>query len=119
MSPDPIYKEIGVIIRGRRKALNLTQEALAKKLGISRGALANIETGRQNILVHQIYKYASVLGLNMIDLLPIARRETQPVEMDQVPIPHNVNRSQAEQIVRLIQEATTDAKQPAEVRRGK
>jgi transcriptional regulator with XRE-family HTH domain len=119
MNPDPIYKDIGAIIRGRRKALKLTQEALSKKLAISRGALANIETGRQNILVHQLYNYASVLGLNVNDLLPVGRRESRTSEIEKVPVPSNVNRSQAEQIARLIQEVTTDTNQPAEVGRAK
>jgi transcriptional regulator with XRE-family HTH domain len=119
MNPDSIYKDIGVIIRARRKALQMTQEVLSKKLGISRGALANIETGRQNILVHQLYNYASILGLNVSDLLPITRREVRSTEVDKVPVPSNVNRSQAEQIARLIQEATTDTTQSAEVGRAK
>jgi transcriptional regulator with XRE-family HTH domain len=119
MNPDSIYKDIGVIIRARRKALDMTQEVLSKKLGISRGALANIETGRQNILVHQLYNYAFMLGLNVSDLLPIARRDVRSTEIEKVPVPSNVNRSQAEQIARLIQDATIDTNQPAEVGRAK
>jgi transcriptional regulator with XRE-family HTH domain len=119
MNPDPIYKDIGAIIRARRKALKLTQDKLSKKLRISRGALANIETGRQNILVHQLYNYATELGLTVNDLLPVGRRDTRSGEIEKVPVPSNVNRSQAEQIARLMQDTTTDTIQPEEVGRAK
>jgi transcriptional regulator with XRE-family HTH domain len=69
MNPDPMYKQIGAVIKARRKTLGLKQEVLAGRLGISRGSLANIETGRQGILVHQLYKYAAKLDLSPFDLL--------------------------------------------------
>ena len=71
VSPDPIYTELGLLIRARRKALNLRQKSLASELGISRGSLANIETGRQSILVHQLYRFAAALRLPPHDLLPL------------------------------------------------
>jgi len=48
----------------------MKQETLAKELGISRGSLANIETGKQGILVHQIYNFARVLKVKPHDFLP-------------------------------------------------
>src|SRR6266852_9416336 len=72
MIPHQVYKQIGAIIKARRKTLNnMKQEKLAGLLGISRGSLANIETGRQGILVHQLYKFSAALQLKTpIDLLP-------------------------------------------------
>ena len=119
MIPDPIYIDIGAIIRDRRKALRMTQEALSVKLGISRGALANIEAGRQNILVHQLYNYAAALGLSTTDLLPHQRRDPLPTGTERVPVPRNLNRSQAEQVARLIHGIVTDPQQPREVNRAR
>ncbi len=119
MNPDSIYKDIGMIIRARRKALKMTQDELSRKLGISRGALANVETGRQNILVHQLYNYASKLELNVGDLVPVMRQEVNATDVDTIPVPSNVNRNQAEQISRLIQGASTNSTQSGEVSRGK
>jgi transcriptional regulator with XRE-family HTH domain len=66
----PVYKEIGKRIQRWRKAKVMKQETLAKELGISRGSLANIETGKQGILVHQIYNFARVLKVKPHDFLP-------------------------------------------------
>ena len=71
MDTDPIYKLIGAVIKARRKTLELKQETLAGRLGISRGSLANVETGRQSVLVHQLYKFAAALGVTPSDLLPL------------------------------------------------
>ena len=39
---DTIYKDIGAVIKSRRKTLNMKQETLAGLLSISRGSLANV-----------------------------------------------------------------------------
>ncbi len=70
MAPESIYAQIGVFIRTRRKQLKLRQEDLALRVGLSRASLANIETGRQNLLVHHLYALAQALQLKPIDLLP-------------------------------------------------
>src|SRR5712692_1672050 len=64
-SPNPVsfYKALGDLIRRRRKILNLSQEKLAGRLGVSRASIANIETGRQKILVHQLLQLAATLNL--------------------------------------------------------
>jgi transcriptional regulator with XRE-family HTH domain len=73
MDASILYKEVGKLIRRQRRALDLTQAKLAARLGISRGALANIETGRQNLLLHQLYRFAAALELNVHDLLPVLK----------------------------------------------
>src|SRR5580698_7112740 len=70
MKPEPVYKTIGAIVRGQRRKLELSQDKLAGRLGISRATLASIETGRQRMLVHQLYAFAEALGLRPGDLLP-------------------------------------------------
>lgn len=105
MSPNPIYVHIGSVIRSRRKALRLTQEMLASRLSISRGGLANIETGRQNILVHQLYDFASQLNLEPSDFLPIMSREGSRLDQADLPLPTDLKKSQKEQIARLFDAA--------------
>ena len=87
VSPDPIYTEIGLLIRARRKALNLRQKSLASELGISRGSLANIETGRQSILVHQLYRFAAALRLPPHDLLPLLPADQPATARTEVALP--------------------------------
>ena len=71
MKIEAIYKDIGAIIRAKRRSKEMSQEKLADRLGISRATLANIETGRQRILTHQLYAFGDVLGMEPSELLPV------------------------------------------------
>jgi transcriptional regulator with XRE-family HTH domain len=114
MNPDSIYRHIGELIKSRRKRLKppLTQQELAQRLGISRASLANIETGRQNVLVHHLYDFARALGLSPNDfLLPADDTGTRGEWNDLMP--DNLKPQQKEQIARLL------ADTPAEPNREK
>lgn len=65
-----LYAEIGKLIRGRRSQLGWTQERLAKLLAMSRASIANIENGRQKLLVHTLFDFAAVLQVEPAELLP-------------------------------------------------
>jgi transcriptional regulator with XRE-family HTH domain len=116
---DPIYRLIGAVIKARRKTLGLKQEALASELGISRGSLANIETGRQSILVHQLYKFAAALSLTAVDLLPPAPRNDARIARTELPLPHDLKAQERAQITRFFQEIDTDQDRDKEANRAK
>jgi len=107
VASDPIYKHIGAVIKARRKTLQYKQETLAGMLGISRGSLANVETGRQGILVHQLYKFAAALGLTAHDLLPPALTGPSRGERTELPLPNDLKALQKEQIARLFDQVNT------------
>jgi transcriptional regulator with XRE-family HTH domain len=119
MDRDPIYRHIGAIIKARRKTLGLKQETLAGMLGISRGALANVETGRQNVLVHQLYRYAHALQLTATDLLPQPSTSNSKAEPTELPLPENLKAQQRKQIVRLFEQVNTTQIQDAKGTRAK
>src|SRR5690349_2172160 len=100
MDAKKLYQQLGGFIRQRRRALDLTQEELATQLGISRGALANIEGGRQNMLLHQLYRIASALDLDVHQLLP-AMDEAQP-EASGIRLPKGLTPEQEAQVTRLM-----------------
>jgi len=50
----PIYVLIGAKIVHTREAIGWTQQDLAKRIGLTRASVANIETGRQRILLHDV-----------------------------------------------------------------
>lgn len=120
MDASILYKEVGKLIRRQRRALDFTQAKLAARLGISRGALANIETGRQNLLLHQLYRFAAALELNVHDLLPVATdmnildllprsREAQTASKD-LPMPKELTPEEKAQVSRVftpVRRATT------------
>jgi len=66
-----IYSALGEAVAIRRKAIGLTQAQVAVKVGISRASIANIESGRQKVLLHQVYLFAEALKLpSIMQLLP-------------------------------------------------
>jgi DNA-binding XRE family transcriptional regulator len=65
------YHDVGLLIReARKKADNMTQEALASSVGLTRTSLTNIEKGRQRVLLHTFTQIASAVGAEPVDLLP-------------------------------------------------
>jgi transcriptional regulator with XRE-family HTH domain len=80
MSDMDVYRLLGSRAATRRKQLGLKQEEVAKQIGLSRASLANLETGRQKILLHHVYKLAAALELRSImDLIPNTLVEIEPV----------------------------------------
>jgi transcriptional regulator with XRE-family HTH domain len=105
MTPAQIYRQLGSIVRSRRKQLALTQHALAARLGISRAALANIETGRQKVFAHHLYAFAAELELSPAELLPPA---TTPVETWTELMPDDLKPEQKTQIAQLLKNVPID-----------
>jgi transcriptional regulator with XRE-family HTH domain len=71
MANDPIYKAFGNAVSTRRKALGMTQARLASEVKMSRASIANIESGRQNVLLHHVYALAAALEFTKVgELLP-------------------------------------------------
>ncbi|MDG4889993.1 MULTISPECIES: helix-turn-helix transcriptional regulator [unclassified Mesorhizobium] len=100
MNHDWVYREIGGLIRQRRKKQNLTQEKLAPLVGLSRTSLANIESGRQKLLVHQLFAFASALGLEPPDLLP---RPARPVVgQNDMKFSQQLSASQRAQLAQML-----------------
>src|SRR5882724_5880741 len=75
------YKKVGDLIRARRKERGLSQEGLAKAIGLKRPSLSNIEKGRQNILLHTFCDIVETLDAKASELLP------EPVSRDPISIP--------------------------------
>lgn len=63
MNTKRVYDNLGKRIKGLRKGLGQTQDKMAKQMGISRASLANIEAGRQQVLVHHLFAFARALQL--------------------------------------------------------
>jgi transcriptional regulator with XRE-family HTH domain len=120
MNPESVYRHIGAVIRrGRRKFKpRLTQAALAQRVGISRASLANIETGRQSVLVHQLYALAAALDLAPADFLLPAADAGLRAEWDQV-LPDDLKPVQKKQIARLLADTQTEPRSDEEESRAR
>jgi transcriptional regulator with XRE-family HTH domain len=62
-------KQIGQRIVTLRKAKGLSQENLAKNIGMSRPSLAQIELGNRSVDALELYQFAFVLGFSLDEFL--------------------------------------------------
>jgi transcriptional regulator with XRE-family HTH domain len=82
-----IYQAFGRQVRSRRNALGWTQDQLAERISLTRGSVANIEAGRQSVLLHQFLDIADALDVPPAQLLPVTDatvRQREEAEMPQV-----------------------------------
>jgi transcriptional regulator with XRE-family HTH domain len=71
MDDAELYRFLGRNVAAHRANAKLKQAQVAEKLGLSRASLANIEGGRQRVMLHHVYELVDALGLDSItDLLP-------------------------------------------------
>ena len=74
------YRQVGERIRAKRNERGLSQEGLAKAIGLKRPSISNIEKGRQNILLHTFCDIVETLNTNANALLP-ERLIAEPAKM--------------------------------------
>lgn len=82
---DRLYQALGRRIRTAREAARFSQEELARRVGLTRTSVTNIEHGRQRIQVHVLYALARALAVDPEALLPPLHDETTPSALGEVP----------------------------------
>jgi HTH-type transcriptional regulator / antitoxin HipB len=65
MHPITTTTQIGAILSARRKHLDLTQEQVATRLGLSQNRLSVLESRPETMTVEQLIALLAVLGLEM------------------------------------------------------
>ncbi|WP_332819089.1 helix-turn-helix transcriptional regulator [Sphingopyxis sp.] len=71
MAPEKIYQVFGRRLADLREEREMTQSDLARRVNLSRASIANIEAGRQRVLLHQLGEFAFALNLSSsAELLP-------------------------------------------------
>ncbi len=58
--------QVGEILRGRRKARGVAQQALATKLGISQSRLSTLEAQPGDMNLERLLSLAKLLGLELV-----------------------------------------------------
>jgi DNA-binding XRE family transcriptional regulator len=67
---DELYRGVGRKVRQTRENAHLSQALLAKRLGISRTSMVNIEAGRQRAPLHLLWQIAELLETKVALLIP-------------------------------------------------
>ncbi|MBZ5591220.1 MAG: helix-turn-helix domain-containing protein [Acidobacteriia bacterium] len=76
------YPRFGQTLRKARKTSGLSQEDLAKAVGLNRTSVSNIEKGRQKILLHTFCDLLRVLNVEPRDLIPLPIEKKPPANPD-------------------------------------
>lgn len=87
-----VYVEFGRNVRRlrEREGFGLSQDALSKRVGLSRTSVTNIEKGRQQVSLHALYAFADALGVEPTALLPDKKslspeRKQVTIDLDKLP----------------------------------
>lgn len=73
----------------------MTQAELSERVGLSRASVANIEAGRQAVMLHQVMAFSAALAVQPVELLPSA-----PSAMDREDLPDDVRQFVTETLSR-------------------
>lgn len=60
--------------------MEITQEELARRVGMTRTSITNIERGRQKVQLHTLYDIAAALDTPIQNLLPPMRATAESIE---------------------------------------
>lgn len=66
---DILLKQFGELLKAIRKQQGISQEDLAQKAGFSRSYYTEIETGKRNISLLNLYRLSDALGIPLAELL--------------------------------------------------
>ena len=61
--------ELGIRLKKAREYLGLTQEDVAKLLGVSRVIITNIESGTRKVSADELEKFSKIYGRSMDELM--------------------------------------------------
>lgn len=104
MTEKDLYRALGRAVARRREQLNITQAHVAAQIGLTRASVANIESGRQKLMLHQVYRLANALDLkSILDLVPsgfVFAPESNQLPLDASKVTQT-QKSQVENVVRL------------------
>lgn len=71
-------KNLGTRLKDVREDLGLTQENVAKLMGVSRVIITNIETGTRKVSAEELSKFSKIYGWTMEELMEGANTQNVP-----------------------------------------
>jgi XRE family transcriptional regulator, regulator of sulfur utilization len=72
---------VGQSLQGRRQALGMSLEDLARKSGVSKSMLSQIERNQTNPTVALVWRLSNALGVSMTDLLVAGQQDVPVLEL--------------------------------------
>lgn len=72
---DPDYQPFAALLRRTRRLADMTQEDLAKQVGLQTSAICGIERGNRRVDVAEFHRIAEAMGVCPVELFAGASRE--------------------------------------------
>jgi len=76
-------KDIGALVGDQRSQLGLTQEQLAKRVGVSRPWIVQLEKGKPTAQMSLVLRTLKELGLTL-DVMLLSGKETPAIELNRI-----------------------------------
>ena len=107
MDAKTFNQQLGLLLQKLRAENRMTQDELAKRTGMSRASIANMETGRQAMSAYQAYLIATAFQLrNLNALFPAPEIDTEGADI-KLSGSSELNDIQRQQVEALIARSTT------------
>lgn len=99
---EPFYPELGRRIQRARIRLGWAQAELARRMSppLTRASIANIESGKQRVLCHTVVALASLLQVDLEQLLPTTATPTLNMNDVRSELARKVGITAADEVVR-------------------
>lgn len=95
-----LYQRVGMRLRQARQLRGLTQFDLAQMVGMSRASIANIESGRQRLMLHTLWKLAEALQMDARQLLPQPSEKVPYIPVDlEVKAPPDISDEEVRNLI--------------------
>lgn len=104
-----VYIQFGRKVAAARKGKGITQADLAKMVSLARASVANIETGRQRVMLHDVFAIVAALGgRSILDFVPerIASESMREVAF----VGDGVSKEDELAMLQMIELATAEAR---------
>ena len=80
---DDFYAYVGAKVRSARVAMDISQDVLAQRVGLTRSSIANLEAGRQRVALHLFAAICRALAKDVCELLPEKpKSHSSPISAD-------------------------------------
>lgn len=66
---------LGSVVKSQREQLGITQEELARRAGLHRTYITDVEGGKRNITIESMLKLASALNVSIADIFSKAEKK--------------------------------------------
>lgn len=109
---DDFYREFGQRVREARRARGMSQAVLARRIGVGRTSVTNIEKGQQHIPLHLLVLLAQAVGTAPAALLP----DEPPITNSAAPQPspellRGLGADEEAWVLNVVRSATSDTQE--------